>query len=73
MRKGRLLLFSVNLDEDSFFVVLERRYKYRGGSLENKENKNGFVGVKYEFNRRDIIGYVDIDAFNVVYEFYSLY
>lgn len=52
--------------------MLERRYKYRGGSLENKENKNGFVGAKYDFNRRDIIGYVDIDVVNVVNEFYNL-
>lgn len=72
MRKGRLLLFLFNLDEDNFFAVLERRYKYRGGSLENKENKNGFVGAKYDFNRRDIIGYVDIDVVNVVNEFYNL-
>jgi len=51
--------------------VPERRYKHRGGSLENKENKNGSAGAKHELNRRDTIGYADIDAANVVNEPYS--
>lgn len=36
--------------------------------MENKENKNG---AKHESNRRDTIGYADIDAANVVHEPYS--
>ena len=49
----------------------ERRYKHRGGSLENKEYKNGSAGAKHELNKRDTIGYADIDTANVVSEPYN--
>lgn len=49
----------------------ERRYKHRGRSLENKENKNESAAAKHEHNRRDTIGYADIDTANVVNEPYS--
>lgn len=41
------------------------------GSLENKENKHGAKASKSEMNRRDTIGYADIDAANVVHDSYN--
>lgn len=71
LRKVLLLSLLLILDEDSFFVVLERRYKYRGINVENKENKLGIKIFKYESNRRDIVGYVDIVVVNVIYDLFG--
>lgn len=71
LRKGRPPPPPVNSDEDSPPAVPERRYKHRGGSLENKENKHGSAGAKRGSDKRDTLGYADIDAANVVHESYS--
>ena len=59
----------MNSDEDSPPAIPERRYKHRGGSLEKKD-KNRAAEAERE-NRRDTIGYADIDAANVVHEMHD--
>lgn len=61
-RRGRLLFLSVDFDEESFFVILERRYKNIIVNL-SKRDKNRDLKKGYN-RRRDIIGYVDIDVLN---------
>ena len=55
-------------DEDSPPAVPERRYKNRG-SLEKKDKNR--VGDTERENRRDTIGYADIDTANAVHEMHN--